>query len=49
MKPIIKITGICTICWEQETKNSQYDDVCNNCLPLTRNTNDLKGDSNEHR
>lgn len=49
MKPIVKISGFCTICWEKETTNCQYDDVCNECLPLTRNVKDSKGDSNEYR
>lgn len=32
-KPI-RVSGICTICWENSTKDSKYDDVCNKCLPL---------------
>ena len=30
----IRVTGICTICWENSTKDSKYADVCDKCLPL---------------
>ncbi len=32
---ITRITGICTICWKNSTKDSEYVDVCDDCLPLT--------------
>ncbi|GFN32415.1 hypothetical protein PCURB6_26750 [Paenibacillus curdlanolyticus] len=35
MKEPIRVKGICTICWENSTKDSKYDDVCDKCLPLT--------------
>lgn len=34
MKEPIRITGICTACWENSTKDSKYNDVCDKCLPL---------------
>lgn len=33
---IMRVTGICTICWENSTKGSKYGDVCDKCLPLTK-------------
>lgn len=33
---ITRIEGICIVCWENSTRNSKYSDVCDKCLPLTR-------------
>ena len=33
--PINPWKGICTVCWENSTEDSKYNDVCDECLPLT--------------
>lgn len=35
MREPIRAKGICTICWENNTKDNKYNDVCDKCLPLT--------------
>lgn len=40
MEEPIRVTGICTICWENSTKDSKYSDVCDKCLPLTEKPTD---------